>query len=60
MNHEKLRIKSWSEDNKLSEKLVLKGSKTLSHAELPAILIGSGNRTDSAKLLKLSILVKMK
>ena len=48
MNHEKLSIKSWSEDDKPREKLVLKGSTTLSHAELLAILIGSGNRTDSA------------
>jgi len=48
MNHEKLSIKSWSGDDKPREKLVLKGSTTLSHAELLAILIGSGNRTDSA------------
>ena len=56
MNHEKLSIKSWSEYNKLREKLVLKGSKTLSHEELHAILIGSRNRTDSAVELSKKIM----
>jgi DNA repair protein RadC len=56
MNHEKLSIKSWSEDDKPREKLVLKGSTTLSHAELLAILIGSGNRTDSAVELSKKIM----
>ncbi|MBL6658218.1 MAG: DNA repair protein RadC [Flavobacteriales bacterium] len=56
MNHEKLSIKSWSEDDKPREKLVLKGSRTLSHAELLAILIGSGNKKESAVELSKKIM----
>lgn len=56
MNHEKLSIKSWSEDDKPREKLILKGAKALSHAELLAILIGSGNRNESAVELSKKIM----
>jgi len=60
MNHEKLSIKSWAEDDKPREKLVLKGSQTLSHAELLAILIGSGNKDESAVELSKKIMKSCK
>lgn len=41
-------IKSWSENDRPREKLVAKGPSALSDAELLAILIGSGNREESA------------
>lgn len=41
-------IKSWAEDDRPREKLILKGKSALSDAELIAILIGSGNRNESA------------
>ena len=45
---EKLSIKSWAEEDRPREKLVLKGKHSLSDAELIAILIGSGNREETA------------
>lgn len=41
-------IKNWSEDDRPREKLLNKGKATLSDAELVAILIGSGSRSESA------------
>jgi len=41
-------IKDWSQDDQPREKLRDKGKGTLSDAELVAILIGSGNREESA------------
>jgi DNA repair protein RadC len=41
-------IKNWSQDDQPREKLRDKGKSTLSDAELVAILIGSGNRDESA------------
>jgi len=41
-------IKQWSQDDQPREKLRDKGKATLSDAELVAILIGSGNRDESA------------
>ncbi len=41
-------IKQWNEDDRPREKLLLKGKAALSDAELIAILIGSGNRNESA------------
>jgi len=41
-------IKQWSEDDRPREKLMQKGKTSLSDAELLAILIGSGNRNESA------------
>ena len=41
-------IKQWNEDDRPREKLVLKGKSALSDAELIAILIGSGNREETA------------
>ena len=43
-----LKIKSWSPEDRPREKLLLKGTAALSHAELLAILIGSGTTTVSA------------
>lgn len=41
-------IKNWSPDDRPREKLLSKGKEALSHAELLAILIGSGTRSESA------------
>ncbi len=49
-------IKSWAEDDRPREKLLLKGRQALSDAELIAILIGSGTRDVSAVDLSKSIL----
>ena len=49
-------IKCWNEDDRPREKLVLKGRHALSDAELIAILIGSGNREESAVALSMRIL----
>jgi DNA repair protein RadC len=46
--HKSVSIKNWKEDDRPREKLILKGKNTLSDAELIAILIGSGNRQESA------------
>lgn len=48
MNAKKIPIKDWSEDDKPREKLMYKGKQVLSDAELLAILIGSGNKNESA------------
>tara|TARA_R110001632_G_scaffold226124_6_gene359599 strand:+ start:2989 stop:3675 length:687 start_codon:yes stop_codon:yes gene_type:complete len=52
----KLTIKSWSLDDRPREKLIAKGKSILSDAELIAILIGSGNREESAVDLSKRIL----
>jgi len=44
-------IKNWSQDDQPREKLLYKGKSALSDAELVAILIGSGNREESAVAL---------
>lgn len=51
-----LTIKSWALDDRPREKLAAKGKTTLTDAELIAILIGSGNRTESAVALSKRIL----
>lgn len=48
MEHQKITIKQWAEDDRPREKLMLKGKTSLSDAELLAILIGSGHRGESA------------
>lgn len=53
---EKLTIKSWSLDDRPREKLITKGKSVLSDAELVAILIGSGNKNESAVDLSKRIL----
>ncbi len=52
----KLTIKTWAEEDRPREKLLLKGKRALSDAELIAILIGSGNATESAVDLSKRIL----
>lgn len=52
----KLTIKSWALDDRPREKLLAKGKAVLSDAELIAILIGSGNREESAVDLSKRIL----
>lgn len=54
--HHKLDIKSWAEEDRPREKLLLKGKKALSDAELIAILIGSGSRNETAVDLSKRIL----
>jgi DNA repair protein RadC len=51
-----LTIKQWNEDDQPREKLLSKGIIILSDAELIAILIGSGNRQESAVELAKRIL----
>ena len=41
-------IKNWSPEDQPREKLLLKGAETLSNAELLAILINNGNKTNTA------------
>lgn len=52
----KVSIKEWAEDDKPREKLILKGRAALSDAELLAIMIGSGNREETAVALSQRIL----
>lgn len=59
MQPEKLNIKSWAEEDRPREKLLLKGKNTLSDAELIAILIGSGNKTETAVELSKKILASV-
>ena len=49
-------IKDWADDDRPREKLLIKGKGALSDAELIAILIGSGNRDESAVDLSKRIL----
>ena len=49
-------IKTWAEDDRPREKLSLKGKATLSDAELLAIVLGSGSRSQSALELAQEIL----
>ncbi|MBF0597001.1 RadC family protein [Faecalibacter rhinopitheci] len=55
-NQEKQSIKNWNEDDRPREKLSLKGRSSLSDAELLAIIMGSGNREESAVELAKRIL----
>lgn len=50
-------IREWAEDDRPREKLLGKGARALSHAELLAILINSGNKDQSAVELAQSILL---
>lgn len=49
-------IKSWAEEDRPREKLLLKGKESLSDAELIAIIIGSGSRNETAVSLSKRIL----
>lgn len=53
---EKLSIKQWAIEDRPREKMMQKGISSLSDAELMAILIGSGNRKESAVELSRRIL----
>jgi len=54
--YKKLSIKDWAIEDRPREKLMYKGVKSLSSAELLAIIIGSGNRRQSAVELSKFIL----
>jgi len=54
-----LPIKSWAEDDRPREKMLLKGKSALSDAELVAILIGSGSKNESAVTLSKRILASI-
>lgn len=53
---QKLGIKEWAEADRPREKLLLQGRRQLTDAELIAILIGSGSRTETAVDLSKRIL----
>ncbi|WP_199139744.1 RadC family protein [Pedobacter sp. ASV12] len=55
-NEQKLGIKAWAEADRPREKLAAKGRKQLTDAELIAILVGSGNKTETAVDLSKRIL----
>ncbi|PRY51423.1 DNA replication and repair protein RadC [Arcticibacter pallidicorallinus] len=55
----KITIKSWAEEDRPREKLLAQGRRTLSDAELIAILIGSGSRTETAVELSRRILASL-
>lgn len=56
MNEKRLNIKSWAEEDRPREKFAAKGKGSLSDAELIAILLGSGNRNETAVELAKRIL----
>lgn len=56
INKPKYTVKDWAEEDRPREKLLLKGAHALSDSELLAILIGSGNRDESAVELSQRIL----
>jgi DNA repair protein RadC len=53
---QKITIKAWAEEDRPREKLLDKGRRALTDAELIAILIGSGNRDETAVELSKRIL----
>jgi DNA repair protein RadC len=55
----KMPIREWAEDDRPREKLINKGTAVLSDAELIAILIGSGNQSESAVDLSKKILASV-
>lgn len=57
---QKLRITDWAEEDRPREKLLMKGVHALSDAELLAILIGSGNKHETAVELSQRILHSVK
>ncbi|SEL98804.1 DNA repair protein RadC [Aquimarina amphilecti] len=52
-------IREWNENDRPREKLLVKGKNSLSDSELIAILIGSGNRDESAVALSKRILASV-
>lgn len=59
-DYEKLTIKNWAVEDRPREKMLKHGFSSLSNAELIAILIGSGNRVESAVELSRRILADFK
>jgi DNA repair protein RadC len=55
-DEKRLTIRDWSEDDRPREKMLRKGVHSLSDAELLAILIGSGSRTETVVELSRRIL----
>ena len=55
----KLKITQWAEEDRPREKMLLKGISALSDAELLAILIGSGNKNETAVELSQRILMSV-
>ncbi len=55
-DEKRLTIRDWAEDDRPREKMLHKGSQSLSDAELLAILIASGNKDESAVELSRRIL----
>ena len=58
-NNTSFSIKKWKEDDRPREKLIAKGKGVLSDAELIAILLGSGSRSESAVDLSKKILASV-
>ena len=52
----RLTIHDWAENDRPREKMLLKGAQSLSDAELLAILIGSGSKTETVVELSRRIL----
>ncbi|MGZ4034961.1 MAG: RadC family protein [Bacteroidia bacterium] len=59
MENSRLGIKFWAEEDRPREKLLEKGRHVLTEAELIAILIGSGNRNETAVELSKRILASV-
>jgi len=57
--YKKLSIKEWAVEDRPREKMLAKGIRSLSEAELMAILIGSGSRNESAVDLSRNILASV-
>lgn len=57
--YKKLNIKQWAVEDRPREKLLSKGARTLTDAELIAILIGSGNLEETAVELSRRILTSV-
>jgi DNA repair protein RadC len=53
---QKTSIKNWSPEDQPREKLMLKGAVTLSNAELLAIIINNGNKTNTAVEIAMNLL----
>ena len=59
MDYKKLSIKEWAVEDRPREKMEIKGIRSLSEAELVAILIGSGSLDESAVALSRRILASV-
>ena len=57
--YKKLSIKEWAVEDRPREKMLLKGARSISEAELIAILIGSGSPEESAVDLSRSIMASV-